>query len=502
VLRFFSHLRHVKGRWAGRALELDPWQVWYLIRPVFGWKHPDGTRIIRTAWWEFPRKNGKSTISSGIGLYLTCADREPGAEVYAAAIDKVQARAVFDPAAAMVRGAPALRRRLVPYRDAIAFRATNSKFEVLSADALQKHGLNVHGVVVDEVHVHKTRDLIDTLESGTGSRDQPLVVFITTADAGEPDTIYNEKRNYAEQVATGVVDDPSFYAVIYAARKGDDPFSERTWEKANPGIDVTVKRDYLRKEAARAQATPAWLNSFLRLHLGIRTKQVSKWVPLLAWDRSAGMVDEAELRGRACYGGLDLASTTDVAALCWAFPFDDGLYRAIWRMWIPSERIADLDQRTAGQASVWVREGWLRTTPGSVIDYSAIRAQIEEDASSFEVREISFDPWQAHQIAQELADDGLEMVEHRQSMQHMSAPTKELERLVLAHKLAHGGNPVARWMFDNVAVKVDENGNVKPDRRHSGDKIDGIVALVMAIGAATRTGGTDEAFAIIVGGDE
>lgn len=503
VVRFARHCRHTKGRWAGRPVEFEPWQLEYVIKPVFGWKypldHPDedvaGSRIIRSVWLELPRKNGKSTLATVLALYLLAADREPGAEVYAAAWDSKQARMVFDPARQMVPKSPALASRLKAFKSVVEFPATGSKFEVLTRDADTKHGLNASGVVVDEVHVHRTRDLVDTLETSTGSRTQPLIVSITTADDGDEASIYNEKRVYTERVASGSVKDPSHYGVVYAADvdvEGFDPHHPDTWAQANPNLGVSVSPSYIERQSERAKASPAYLNTFLRLHLNVRTKQDVRWLPLDTLSRNSDMVVEDQLVDRPAFGGLDLASTQDLTALAWVFPNEqDGTFQALWRLWLPESRLASLNERTGDQADVWRRNGWLKVTPGDVVDYRTILDQLSKDAARFDVQAVAYDRWGMEFVRQQLADDGLEVAEFGQGFASMSPPTKLMERLLLEGQFAWGGNPVIRWQFGNLAVEMDAAENVKLSKKKASDKIDGWVAAVMALalasdGAASR----------------
>lgn len=494
-VRFARLCHHTKGRWAGLPVELDPWQLEYLIAPVFGWKHPDGTRIIRTAWWELCRKNGKSTIGSVTGLYLTSADGEPGADVVSAAGAKEQARYVFDPARQMVLASPELKRRLQPFRTSIVFPKRGSSFKVVSARADLQHGANLHGAVIDEVHVHKTRDLIDAIETSTGSRDQPLIVFITTADEGEEHSIYDEKRTYAEGVASGTIEDPTFYACIFAAPENADPFAERTWELANPGIDVTVKREYLRKEARKAKVTPGYLATFRRLHTGVRARDSKKWLDLDRWDRQAGIVVREQLAGATCYGGLDLSSSLDITAFELVFPRDperedeQPRLEVLSSFFMPEEQITRQTQASQVPYTRWRKEGLITATEGEIVDYRVVKERILEASRAYDLRAVGYDPANATQLVLELIDEGVDMVPVRQGFLSLSPPSKELERLVIAGRLRHGGNAVLRWMADVVEVKVDPADNikpVKPDRRKSVKRIDGIVALVMAIDQWTR----------------
>ena len=498
VISAFSVLRHTKGRWAGQPLIPDPWQIAYFLAPVFGWvKWSDDAgkyvRVVRTAYMDVPRKNGKSTLSGGIAVYLTGADGEPGAEVVAAASTKDQAGFVFAPIKNLVEKSPALKGRFIPRTGKILHPKSNSYFQVISSAADAQHGANLHGAIIDELHIHKTPDLVETLETGTGSRDQPLVVMITTADDGKPNTIYARKRKYAEQLARGLFQDASFYGVVFAIPDGADPLKPANWAKANPGYPISPTHSYLESAAKKAKNSPAELAAFKRLHTGQRTKQTTAYIDLKAWDRNKGTVlNEADLQGRTAYGGLDLGSVSDITALCWLFPYTDGRvgYDALWRFWAPEDTLDQLDKRTAGAATTWVRDGWLTLTPGNVTDYDFIQAQVLADMDAFDVETIGFDKWNATQLANTLLDEGVPLVETRQGYRTMSPAMKEIQRLVLMGKrtdirLHHGGNPVMRWMTDNLAVAMDPAGNVKPDKANAADKIDGWSALANAMFEAT-----------------
>ncbi|MFH9215464.1 terminase large subunit [Streptomyces globisporus] len=492
VITSFSKLRHTQGQWAGRPLRPDPWQVAYVLAPVFGWVRWDEdadryVRIVRQLYVDVPRKNGKSTLSGGIAIYLTCADGEPGAQVIAAATSERQAGFVFAPVKQLAEKAPALKGRVKALKKKILHPRTGSYFECVASVADAQHGANLHGGIVDELHIHKDPELVETIETGTGSRTQPLIVFITTADSGKRETIYNRKRTRVEQLARRVFTDPTVYGVVWAAEKDDDPHDEATWRKANPGYGISPTRAYIRSKSDEAKQSPADLAKFLRLHLGIRTKQETKFITITAWDRNAGMVDEAVLEGRLAYGGLDLASTSDLCALCWLFPDDDtNTLDAVWRFWTPEDNLKALDKRTAGNASVWVREGWLTVTPGNVADYDFIKEQIRRDRDAFKVRSLGYDPWNASQLTNDLVSERAPMVKVRQGFMTMSPVLKEIQRLTLqgtpvAPALRHGGNPVARWCVDNLAVAMDPAGNVKPDKASSAEKIDGVSALATAM---------------------
>lgn len=495
VIDAFSRLRHTQGKWAGQPLRPDPWQVAYVIAPVFGWVRRNRAgrwvRVIRSLYVDVPRKNGKSTLCGGIAIYLTCADGESGAQVLAGATTKDQAGFVFAPVKLLAQKSPALRPHVRAMQNKIVHPASGSYFQVISNVADAQHGANIHGAVVDELHVHKTADLVEAIDTGTGSRDQPLIAYITTADSGKQGTIYARKRERIEKLARRVFRHPATYGVVFAADKADDPFSPETWAKANPGLGVSPTIEFLESQAAEARQSPVQLAAFQRLHLGIRTKQETKFLQLSEWDRNASTVDEQLLRGRMCAGGLDLASTTDLCALAWDFPDGVGGHDVVWRHWLPEGAFDDLVDRTAGQARVWRSEGWLTVTSGDVVDYDFIREQVNRDRERFAVAEVAYDPWNATQVVTDLTNDGVTMTPLRQGFASLSGPTKELQRLLKEGtarrpRYRHGGNPLVRWQVDNLAVAMDAAGNVKPDKAVAADKIDGLAAGVNALWAAVK----------------
>lgn len=511
VLAAFRQLRHTKGRFAGRVFVPDPWQIAYILAPIFGWVAKsldtgDWARIITTWYVDLPRKNGKSTLAGGVGLYLTAADGEHGAQVVAAATTKEQAKFIFEPIRQLVRKAPGLKRHLRALQSKITHASSGSYFQPIANAGDAQHGADIHGGLVDELHLHKDMALIEALETGTGSRVQPLIGFITTADAGRRHTPYDEKRTRVEKLARGVLHDATTYGVVFAAEKpeyqdgelvaGDDPFAEATWRKANPGYGVSPTKRYMADAALKAQENPAELARFLRLHLGIRTKQTTRYLDVDLWDVNASIVDVDRLKGRECFGGMDLGATSDLTALAWVFPGDDGSFDVVLRSWAPEDSLPDLDQRTANAASTWVKQGWLTLTPGNVTDYDFIKAQAAADRDAFLVQEIAYDRWNATQLVNDMISDGAPMITFGQGFASMSAPTKDLQRLVklgartddqglpVKPLIRHGGNPLLRWMVDNFAVAMDPAGNVKPDKANAGDKIDGVVALIMGLARA------------------
>jgi phage terminase large subunit-like protein len=510
VLNTFRHLVHTKGQWAGRPLTPDPWQVAYILAPVFGWveydkEFDDYIRIVRECWVEVPRKNGKSTLIGGLGIYMSCADGEAGAECVAAATTERQAGFVFDPVRSLVNNSPALKPYAKAYRKKIIHLATASEFAVVSSVAEGMHGANLHFYCVDEVHVHKSAELIETIETGTGSRRQPLGVLITTADDGAPDTVYVRKRHRIVQLAQRVYHDATTYGVIWAAaeseedarERGIDVYSEHAQRLANPGYGVSPTKAYLKRQAVVAAESPADLSKYLRLHLGIRTKQQTTYLTIASWDNCSSVVDEARLVGRRAFGGLDLASASDFCAYCLIFPSrtgeDDGTpvsYDVLWRFYVPEGALPALEKRTTkGLIDQWRREGRMTVTTGNVTDYDAIKADIERDRRSFDVAEVAYDPWNSTQIVNDLTTLGLDMVPVRQGYASLSPPLKELKRLLLASTpelplFRHGSHPIARWMVGNLAVAMDPAGNVKPDRKRSADKIDGVASANLALSRA------------------
>lgn len=495
VIAAMRVLRHTKGKWAGKPLEPDAWQVAYVIAPVFGWVAPDehGTyhRIIRNCFLDVPRKNGKTTLASGLGLYLAFADNENGAEVLAVAGSRDQAGNAYRPAKLIAEKSPQMRKGGIEALQASISRWSDGAFfKAVASVGDLIHGANIHGAIVDELHVHKSADVLDAVESGTGARDQPLVIIITTPDDGRPNSVYGVKRSYIDRLAAGTIVDPSQYGVVFAARESDPPFTETTMRRANPGYGVSVTKAFLQAEAKKAKHSPANLARWQRLHLGIRTKQQTRYLRLPDWDRNAGIVRADQLAGRVAYGGLDLGATSDMTALCWLFPdLERGGYEALWRFWVPEDTLDDLDQRTANNASVWKRQGLLTVTAGNVTDYEVVRRDITADLDRYDVRELGYDPWNATDLTNRLTGDGAPLVEVRQGFASMSPPLKEILRLLKtgttkAPMLRHGGNKVARWMVDNLAVATDAAGNVKPDKARAAEKIDGISALNTAMARA------------------
>lgn len=498
VIDFFGFLKHSKGEWAGQVVELEPWQQFYLW-VLFGWKRADGTRRFRTAFQEVARKNGKTTIAAGVGLYLFDADDEPGAEVYTAATKRDQARIAHSEATRMVKASPSLRRRIRTFKDNLNILDSASKFEPLGQDADSLDGLNVHGAILDEVHAHKNREMFDVLDTATGSRRQPLLFCITTAGFDRRSLCW-ELHEYTEKILNGVLEDDSFFGIIYTLdeevkdeqgnviQAADSWEDESVWAKANPNLGVSKKLDDMQRKAIRAKEMPTALNSFLRKELNVWTQSETKWLPVEAWKNCATMVDADGLRGRICFGGLDLSSTTDISALVLVFPpeSEDEPYKTLCRFWIPQDAMRERSRRDRVPYDVWVRQGFMTATPGNVIDYDFIVAEVDDLAQRYDISEVAFDRWGATKIYQQLEEKRMTMIQFGQGFVSMSPPMKELEKLIRSGKLAHGGNPVLTWMADNVVARVDPAENIKPDKAKSKERIDGVVALIMGLDRAIR----------------
>lgn len=481
---FFSLLKHSKGEWAGQEFKLADWQEQDIIRVIFGWKRKDGTRRFRTAYTEVPRKNGKTTKAAGVGLYMTAGDQEPGAEVYSAATKKDQAKICHDIAVSMVKSSDQLSEFVGVLRNNIHCLNLGSKFEALGADADTLDGLNPSCAIIDESHAHKDRRVYDVLVTGMGARRQPLTYIITTAGTYDTESIGWELHDYAEKVLEGTIVDEHFFAFIAAADPEDDWKDPKTWYKANPNLGISVKEDYIASQCRKAVESIAFQNTFLRYHLNIWTSQVTRWLDMDVWKKCGNPVDENELKGRLCYGGLDLASKIDLTAFALVFP-REGSYDVLMRFWLPEDDLKKRMARDRASYDRWAKAGFLELTPGNVVDYDFITKQVGRDAKMFSLQEVGFDPWNATQTAINLEEDhGIKMVEMRQGMFTLGGPTKELERLLRGGKIRHGNQPVLTWNASNVAVKVDENENMRPVKDKSTGRIDGIMALVMALGRA------------------
>ena len=493
AVQFINCLKHTKGRWIGQPFELLPWQD-RIIRDVFGTVKENGYRQYNTAYVEIPKKNGKSELAAGVALYMTCGDGEWGAEVYGCASDRQQASIVFDVAVDMVDQCPALKKRIKPVMSVkrLVYQPTNSFYQVLSAEAYTKHGLNVHAVIFDELHSQPNRELFDVMTKGSGdARTQPLFFLITTAGTDRHSVCF-EQHQKAEDILLGRKIDPTFYPVIYGVPDDADWSLEEVWHQANPSLGYTIDIEKVRNAYLSAKDNPAEENIFRQLRLNQWVKQSTRWMQMEKWDACAFPVDERELLDRECYGGLDLSSSIDITAFVLVFPPRDDLekYVILPYFWIPEENMVQRVRRDHVPYDVWEKQGMLMTTEGNVIHYGFIESYIDSLGKKFHIKEIAFDRWGAVQMVQNLEELGFTVVPFGQGFKDMSPPSKELMKLTLEQKLAHGGHPVLRWMMDNIFVGTDPAGNIKPDKEKSTEKIDGAVAAVMALDRAIRNGGS------------
>ncbi|GAA1110609.1 terminase large subunit [Nesterenkonia jeotgali] len=501
-LAVIGRFKHTKGRWAGVPMKLgeglDSWQIVWVLAPVFGWVYYDAeaervVRVIRTVWVEIPRKNGKSTLSSAISGLLLLADGEAGAEVYNAAGSSSQAARVFDEAKAMMMASPSVRKRIEPLKAVVRAPKTLSVLRVLSKVAETAHGLNVSGGVIDEIHtLRHQRKLVEAIETGTGARDQPLILFITTADEAEEGTIYDEKHTFTLNCAKRVVDDPSHYGVIWGASESDDIFSDVTLAKANPGHGKSPSWKYLRGEAKKAQASPTYLVAYKQLALNMRSRNASRWIDLDRWDTLTGAKRSA-LRGRRAWGGLDLSAVADFSAWSvWAESNRPGRQLELFtRLWVPEAAVDKLAKQLQIPLHDWIERGYVSTTEGEAIHYDAIQQAVIGDCKHFDMQRVSYDRMFAGQMVQNLDEKlkGIEVATVAQTFMGLGPAMKEMERLMLTKTMRHDGNPAMRWMAGVVEVKKDDLDNVrpiKPDRRKSSSRIDGVQAAITGLDGVVR----------------
>lgn len=486
AVRFFeTELQHIEGEKAQTKLKLEPWQR-RIVRRVFGWsRRSDGTRKYRFVYIEIPRRNGKSFLGSGFALYLLFADKEPGAQVVSAAADREQAAIVYDTAREIVDRNPKLKELANAYKRSMGVPSTASTYKVLSADANTKHGRNLHGIIVDELHAQPNRDLVDVLRTGRGSRRNPLMIYLTTAGY-DKNTICYEQHEYARGILNNTIEDPHYYAAIHSADEKDDWQDEETWKKANPNLGVTITMDYLREEYEQAKELPAFENTFKRLYLNIWTEQETRWLPIEKWDNCEAKYLAEDLHGRPCYGGLDISATQDISALSLIFPphKEERDWKTLYYYWVPEETVRTRSRRDKVPYDLWIKEGLIETTPGPITDQRSIIEAVIGLNKLFWIKELAIDRWNATQLAIELKGYGIKVILFGQGYADMNAPTKGLYTKILLNQLKHNGNKVQRWMVSNASVEMDAAGNLKLSKKKSTEKIDGVVALAMAAGRA------------------
>lgn len=508
ILDFYNFVPHVKGALAGKPIELMAWHVFILIN-LYGFVIPlidemtgeqmlddDGDTILvrrfRTAYDEVARKNAKSTLSSGIGLYMTGADGEGGAEVYSAATTRDQARIVFDDAKNMIKKAPRSLGRLFGHvKLNIHQERSASKFEPLSSDANNLDGLNIHCGIVDELHAHRTRDVWDVLETATGARLQSLLFAITTAGSNKEGICF-EQRDYAIKVLRGVVEDDTYFAMIYTLDEGDDPFDEKNWPKANPGLGICKRWDDMRRLAKKAKEQIAARPNFFTKHLNIWVTAESAWMDMDRWAKCADIAPDEELRNWPLWVGIDLANKIDICAAVKTWLAPNGHTHTKSKFWLPEGRLETAPKHISELYRKWADAGYLDLTDGDVIDHGYIKAEVEAWVKGESLKEIAFDPWSATQFSLALAEEGLPLVEVAQTVKNLSESMKSVQADVYGNKIHHDGNPVMTWMMANVTVKPDKNDNIFPNKSTPENKIDGPVALFTAKSRLLVNGGDDK----------
>ncbi|MCG3463115.1 terminase large subunit [Xenorhabdus bovienii] len=507
ILNFYKFVPHVKGALTGKPIELMDWHVFILIN-IFGFVRPlineqtgetvlrnDGSgrpvmvRRYRTAYNEVARKNAKSTLSSGIGLYMTGADSEGGAEVYSAATTRDQARIVFEDAKNMIKQArPTLGRLFAFNKLAIYQEPSASKFEPLSSDANNLDGLNIHCGIVDELHAHKTRDVWDVLETATGARLQSLLFGITTAGFNKEGICY-ELRDYTVKVLRGQVPDDTFFGIIYTLDKEDDPFDETVWQKANPGLGICKRWDDLRRLAKKAKEQVSARHNFFTKHMNLWVTAESAWMDMLKWDDCDPVSPPHELKTYPMWVGVDLANKIDICAAVKVWQGNNGHVHADFKFWLPEDRIERCSRQMAELYRKWGEMGVLTLTDGEVVDHAQIKEELQHWVAGENLKEIGFDPWSATQFSRALAEEGLPLIEVSQTVRNLSEAMKSLEALVYSGQFHHNSHPVMNWMMSNVTAKPDKNDNIFPNKSTPEAKIDGPVALFTAMSRLLVNGG-------------
>ena len=492
AVTFIENLCHTKGKWAGTPFWLLPWQE-QLIRDIFGIVKPDGNRQFRTAFVEICKKVGKSELAAAVALYLLYADNEPSAEVYGAAADRQQASIVFDVAKQMVEMSPALMKRskLMGATKRIVNYSNAGYYQVLSAEVGGKHGFSVSGLVFDEIHTQPNRQLYDVLTKGSSdARQNPLHFIITTAG--------NDRHSIAYELHTKAVDilegrrvDPTFYPVVYGLKDDEDWEDEANWYKVNPSLGYTVDIERLRDAYREAKQNPADEITFKWLRCNMWVSSTVAWIPDAIYMRGNEPIDMDALAGRDCYAGLDLSSTGDITALVLIFPprDEEEKYVLLPYFWIPEETIPRRVKANSVPYDIWEKQGYIMSTEGNVIHYDFIEKFIMDLSEKYHILEIAVDRWNATQMIQNLEGEGFTIVPFGQGFSSMSAPTKEFYRLLMEGRIIHGGNPVLRWMAGNVVIDTDSAGNIKVTKAKSKEKIDGIVAAIMALDRCIRQEG-------------
>lgn len=488
AIHFIEKLKHTKGEWAGQRFRLEPWQQ-FVLWNIFGWKNADGTRRFRYAYIEIARKNGKTALSAGIGLYMLFADGESRPEVYSAATVKDQAKICFSDAVEIVK-ATDLKNYLTPYRNSIVYDLKGGMMKPLSSDYGTHDGLNPSCGIIDEFHAHKDSGMFDVIKSAFGARRQPLMFVITTAGFNKSGACYAYRENVIK-VLRGVNEDDSLFGIIYTLddkSEWDDP---KMWIKANPNLGVSLSADYLADQVKDAKNRPEAVRNVMTKNVDLWVDAERTWILDDAWQKCIGTTAPADLKGCACWGGLDLSNVSDITAYVLLFHENDR-FQLLPHFWIPEEKMLEKIRKENINYDKWVAEGYVTVTLGNVIDYDFVKADILRIVADYDLRTSAYDRWNSSQTIIDLQNEGMECNPFGQGYGSMSAPTKEFEKLVLTGKIEHFGNPVLRWMLASTLVKTDPAGNIKPDKEKSTQKIDGIVAAIMALGEWMTAQDNDE----------
>lgn len=488
AINFIEKLKHTKGEWAGRQFRLEPWQH-FILWNIFGWRNADGTRRFRYAYIEIARKNGKTALSAGIGLYMLFADGEARPEVYSAATVKDQAKICFADAVAIVK-ATDLKNYLTPYRNSIVYELKGGTMKPLSSDYGTHDGLNPSCGIIDEFHAHKDSGMFDVIKSAFGARKQPLMFIITTAGFNKSGACYAYRDNVIK-VLRGVNEDDSLFGIIYTHDTKEEWDNPKMWIKSNPNLGVSLSADYLADQVKDAKNRPEAVRNVMTKNVNLWVDAEKTWILDDVWMKCIGATNPADLKGCACWGGLDLSNVSDITAYLLLFHENDR-FQLLPHFWIPEEKMQEKIKKENINYDKWVTEGYVTATPGNVIDYDFVKADILHITANYDLRTSAYDRWNSSQTIIDLQNEGMECNPFGQGYGSMSAPTKEFEKAVLTGKVEHFGNPVLRWMLSSTVVKTDPAGNIKPDKEKSVQKIDGIVAAIMALGEWMTAQANDE----------
>jgi len=481
AIRFSGFLKHYKGMWAGRHFEPEAWQA-FIKGSVFGWKRADGRRRFRYVYIEVPRKNGKTYQAADVALQCLTVDHEQGAEVYCTATKKDQAKLVFTDCREIAKRTKVLARRIKRFHSSLTVPKTSSVLLPLGKDSNTHDGFNPHVGIVDEFHAWKDWSLFNVVKDGMGSRVQPLMYIITTAGDNIDGPCY-ETHEYVVEILEGTRVDDEYFGIIFTLDQDDDWRDPEVWRKANPNLGVSKFDDYLVSEVTRAKENPRWANTVKNKQFNIWTTEAQVWLDWERWNRCPQDIDLNRLRGQPCHIGLDLSTILDLTAAIQVFP--PGPYpehTVLCNFYLPEENLADREKKDRVPYRQWVKDGWLNVTPGEIIDYEFIYADIKRIADTFTLLDVGYDPWNATQVATQLDAAGVKLFQMRQGFQTLSGPSKFLEALVMRGELRHGAHPILSWMARNAVVIQDTNDNIRPDKKAAKKRIDGIVGLIMALG--------------------